>query len=202
MKKGYTLAEVLITLVLLGVVMAITIPVLNSTKPNKDETTYKKALYNVQAAMIEAMQRPEAYASEKGWADPDIDSSSFCEALGDALNTTGTINCSGGSSYDNPNFTTSDGIKFWGLDGNNFTATGYKEVTAKTIYVDRELSAQEKKALIKKRDASHGNPGMKIQITDQGKVQTGKDANWDYENKIIKKFVTPSHEKELKIEDK
>ena len=189
MKKGFTLAELLITLVVLGVIMAITIPLLNYSKPNKDETTYKKGLYNIQAGMIEAMQVPEAYASEEGWANPELDNASLCEALADALNTVGVINCNNKSTYDNPNFTTSDGIKFWGIEGINFEGTGYKDVKAKTIYIDRELSENEKKHLSRSRDNSHQQPGMKLQITNMGKVQTASNADWNFENTIIKKFI-------------
>ncbi len=195
MKKGYTLAEVLITLVVLGIIMAISIPLLFGAKPNKDAMMYKKAIYNIQAAMVGVMDDPMATLSNEYWADPDVTSSGFCEAFESAMNTLGGANCSGASTYDNPNFTTSDGIKVWGLEGTNFTATGYKEEKGKTIYVDRELSASEKNKLKTSRDASHANPGLKILVTNDGRVKTGSSADWNFENNIIKKFISNNQNK-------
>ncbi len=190
MKKGFTLAEVLITMIVLGIIMAISIPLLMNSKPSKDAMMYKKAIYNIQAAMVNVMNDPMSSLSTEYWADPEVTDSGFCEAFENSLNTLGEANCSGTSTYDKPNLTTSDGIKIWGLEGTNFTATGYKEEKGKTIYVDRELSESEKKALKTTRDASHTNPGLKILVTNDGRVKTKSSSDWDFENDIIKKFIS------------
>lgn len=191
MKKGFTLSEVLITLVVLGVIMAITIPVLNNVRPDPDKTMYQKALYSVQGAMSSVMNDPMANLSRSYWADSEVTASGFCDAFAEALNTVGDIDCTSESSYDAPNFITSDGLRFWGLEGKSFTATDSRGNNVRDIYVDRLLSKNEKNKLETKRDTSHANPGLKIQITASGKVQTGNTDDWEYENSITKKFIMP-----------
>lgn len=187
MKKGFTLSEVLITLVILGVIAAITIPVLNQTRPDRDMVTYQKALYNVQGAMSNVMQDSMASLSTEYWADPEVSESGFCTAFADALNTVGPVNCTGTSTYDSPNLVTSDGIRVWGLEGQKFS----QSQRTRDIYVERKLTNKEKGLLTRKRGASYTSPGLKIQIVYNGKVQTGTGTNWEYENSIAKKFAAP-----------
>ena len=47
-KKGFTLAEMLIALAVIGVIAAITMPLLHKIIPTKEDTTKKKADYLVQ----------------------------------------------------------------------------------------------------------------------------------------------------------
>ena len=54
-KKGFTLSEVLITLGIIGVVVAITIPsIINSTKDNEFKVAYKKAYSDLSRVLLPA----------------------------------------------------------------------------------------------------------------------------------------------------
>ncbi len=66
---------------MMGVIFMITIPVLNSTKPDKDKAMYQKALYNVQGAMKLAMDDSMIRYAKEAWADEDVSESGFCEAF-------------------------------------------------------------------------------------------------------------------------
>ena len=134
----------------MGVIFMITIPVLNSTKPDKDKAMYQKALYNVQGAMKLAMDDSMIRYAKEAWADEDVSESGFCEAFAEALNTTGKVICNSVSSYDSPNIISTDGIRYWGLEGKNFTMDTDSNEKVKTIYVERDLTAKEKRVLEKK----------------------------------------------------
>lgn len=189
MKKAFTLAEVLVTLVVIGVIAAISIPVINSILPNPDTKTYQKALYTLQGGVLKVMQEPEATISQDYLTDKDYPNSGFCDGLSKAINTSGKVNCTRPSSYENPNFVSTDGIRYWGLEGKNFNGTDDKGKKVRTVYVDRQLSKGELKTIQKRRDANHTAPGMKILVTFDGKVKTGTDTSWNYENNIIKNFI-------------
>lgn len=189
MKKAFTLAEVLITLVVIGIVAAISIPVINNALPNADKKTYQKALYTIQGGVLQLMKEPESTMSTDYLSDPEYPNSEFCSFLAEFINTTGGINCKSTSSYNSPNFVSIDGIRYWGLEGKNFNETDEKGKKVRTIYADRKLSRGELKTIKKKRDSNHAAPGMKIWITYDGKVKTGTGSNWDFENNIIKEFI-------------
>ena len=195
MKKAFTLAETLITLDVLGIVAAITLPQLNKIRIDKDKTFYTKSLMSIQSAMIVAMDSPflnkkieylddGTMLKPKFWADDSLEENLFCKTIAETLNTTGDVDCSGNSQYENPNFITTDGIRFWNLDGKFTEIIDNKE--SKVIYVDRKLSNTEIKDLEKNRDQYHKIPGLKIVITYKGKVKTLNTKEYNYENEIIK----------------
>lgn len=179
MKKAFTLSEALVTLAIIGVLAAILIPVVDQVKPDKDKITYKKALYSMQTAVADAMDTAVYSIAANGsdyWKDQNISDEAFCEAIADSLNTSGAVNCTGTSSYANPNFITSDGVRFWGLE-NKFTGD------ERTIYVDRALGSSELNAMARKR--GRGEKGMKIQVRYDGKVMTPDNEEFSYENDLV-----------------
>ncbi len=197
MKKGFTLAEVLVTLTILGVVMAVTIPVLNNVSPDKDPIFYKKGSQSIQAALnkIMNMKEVEEVTDDNGinyYLAGLTSESRFCELFAETLNISGKSSCNESSSYNSPNFITTDGIRFWGFEG-KFNIGGEK-----TVYFDRKLSRNEINNLAKKRDSYHEEPGLKINISYNGHVSIpdnstsgsseSQNLNFDYENKIIGDF--------------
>ena len=193
MKKAFTLSEALVTLAIIGVLAAILIPVINNVKPDKDRITYKKALYSMQNALSNAMDSNVynvAANSAAFWKDEAIPPESFCQSIADALNTSGAIKCTAGelagpSSYSNPNFITTDGIRFWGLEG-SFPENS----DTRTIYVDRGLGQKELQTIAAKR---YRNPsgdindglGLKIRVRYDGKVDTPDTADYEFENGLV-----------------
>ena len=190
MKKAFTLSEALITLAIIGVLAAILVPVINNVRPDKDKITYKKALYTMQSAVSDAMESTVytmAANSAAYWKDSNVGDADFCNAVADSLNTSGSINCSGSagsSSYSNPNFVTTDGVRYWGLEGKFNGDT-------RDICVDRKMSAGEYTRMTAKRSSSGSGTtdctgGMKIQVRYDGKVSTpGDNAAYNYENDLI-----------------
>ena len=124
-----------------------------------------------------------------GGGDNNNETNSFCQAVAESLNIAGSVNCSSASSYDNPNFITTDGIRYWGLEGdsefNTTNGDGYKD-----IYIDRNVSNNEKKSLGRIRlkggeIQSNDDLGMKIRVKWNGKVFTPDDDSYGYENGLI-----------------
>ena len=193
MRKAFTLSEALVTLAIIGVLAAILIPVLDNVRPDKDKITYKKALYSMQSAISNAMDTSVysmAANAAAYWKDNNVSDESFCEAIAEALNTSGKIRCTtdslpgGKSSYTTPNFITTDGIRYWGLEG-KFD----DDAEDRTIYVDRGLGSKEIKKIADKRHRSGSNTsdnlGLKIKVSYDGKVSTPDDPNYEFENNLI-----------------
>ncbi len=198
MKKAFTLSEALITLAILGVLAAILIPVINNVRPDKDRITYKKALYSMQGAISQAMDDATLLSmgsvTNQWGLDPEalplegLAPEAFCKAVADSLNVAGKVNCSGTSSYQSPNFITTDGIRYWGLEG------AIPSGGEKVIYVDRNLSSNELRNLASKRLRGTGGEaqGLKLVVRGDGKVQVPEGDDYAFENELIENSLQVS----------
>ena len=186
MKKAFTLAEILVSLVVIGVVAAILIPMLSANSPQKERVMYKKAVYSMQEALSTAMN-DIGYSSgspnvgidpnDSYWAG--VDAGKFCNSVANAMNTIGGVSCGAAGDKDSPNFVTTNGIKWWGLGGNPV-----EKNADKTIYVDVN------------GDAGPGTPGvdiLKLNVKYDGRVVTPQSTetdtttgtNWTTENSYL-----------------
>lgn len=60
-KKAFTLAETLITLAIIGVVMALMLRAINRVNPDKEKILFLKAYHGVEAVIAEAINDPTYY---------------------------------------------------------------------------------------------------------------------------------------------
>ena len=56
MKKAFTISEAIISAAMLGVIAAIVFPMISDFQPNKDKTSYNKALSSMQSAVSNVME--------------------------------------------------------------------------------------------------------------------------------------------------
>ena len=131
MKRGFTLAEVLITLLIIGVVAALTIP---SVISNYQQQEFKTGLKKAVSVLNEAIQTNIAQEGETPYENADLfnylqkhmsilksNLSYHCydEATKTALNIDNPFSTScSGSTYSNMIFYTTDGMRFEMLNGN------------------------------------------------------------------------------------
>ncbi len=189
MKKAFTLAEVLVTLTILGIVMAVTIPVLNNTRPEKDPIYYKKGLQTIQGAMSKIMDLDVVANNvyEETGRPLYLKGLNICSYFVNFINTSGKTSCGGGdsssSSYKSPNFITTDGLRFWGFE-QEFTEP---EIT---VYFDRKFSNNELKndKLTKPRDENHKVPGLALTIRYDGKVSIPDEDKYEYEKNLVAQY--------------
>lgn len=65
-KKGYTLAEVLVVLTLLGILAAILLPAVAKIRPDRDKMMFKKAYYVAERVIYEIVNDDEFYPTYEG----------------------------------------------------------------------------------------------------------------------------------------
>lgn len=127
MKKGFSLAELMVALVVLGILAAILIPAMTSTAPDSDRVMFKKAYNTLENAVAELINDDVNYPGTvlgndvngtsvmRGFNYTDIatspsipaDQTKFCYLLSEKLNTIGQVDCRTDAIR---SFTTSDGI--------------------------------------------------------------------------------------------
>lgn len=208
MKKAFTIAEAIISAAMLGVLAVVLFPMLQDFQPNKDKTSYNKALYSMQSAVSNVMEDSYSIAANRllesdsslHWKDEEflknLTEQQFCEALAENFNTSGEVNCSGVTNYSNPNFTTADGIKFWGITTSN-SDTKFANSGSQLIYMDRnlkkaDLNKRKKEFATLKQEWNNDTAyGLKLIVRYDGKVHTDKlHPQWTYENKLIEKSMS------------
>ena len=208
MKKAFTITEAIISAAMLGVIAAIVLPMINDFQPNKDKTAYNKALYSMQSAVSNVMDNTFEIAANMGSAyEPskhlqNLTREQACNAFAENFNTTGTINCRDKGSYEEPNFVTTDGMRFWDIGGSGPFASEEDNDTSQIIKMDRELKQADRNKREKspvQGDGSKGGEGLKIAIRKDGKVYTPEnsetDPYWAYENYLIKEAMSLNNKK-------
>lgn len=149
-KKGFTLSEALITLVVLGIIAAVLVPAITKQAPDKNKIMFRKAYNTLQQAVSVLINDDANYPStqtiqipastgiyyQKGFNYTTQASGTnlkFCSLLSDLMNTTISANCPATNATGQIPFTTSDGIT-WTLyipvsDDTNTTETATTAVT-------------------------------------------------------------------------
>ncbi len=87
--KGFTLAEILIAMLVLGIIVAASVPVILNLMPNKNAIMIKKAYYATESIVHSLINNPNYY--------PDM--SANCINTDGTLKTSGTDSCYYGFDY-------------------------------------------------------------------------------------------------------
>lgn len=129
-KKGFTLSEIMITVLLMGILAMFLSPVITKLIPNKNKFMFKKAYMVTENAIDELINDDGLYpdnSTDPGFMNTATTSingvsyggvTKFCQAFASKVNLSGTADCS--AEY---NFTTNDGI-VWSLPKAAFDTTG------------------------------------------------------------------------------
>ena len=64
-KQGFSLAEALMTMVVLGIILAFVLPSITSTKPSESKLLYKKTFFTISEAMMAVINNPDLYDTTK-----------------------------------------------------------------------------------------------------------------------------------------
>lgn len=133
--KGFTLAEVMVTLGVVGVLAAILIPSIFHVTPSKNKVLFRKAYNTLQQAVSMMVNDDAIYpADQTNGAAPPVQlgfnyvynpggatsttyyaNNKFCNFLSDSLNMIGSASCPTYNTVANGYFTTPDGI-VWTID--------------------------------------------------------------------------------------
>lgn len=139
-KKGFTIAEIFIALIIVGILMVMLAPVVQRSSPNQDKIMFRKAYNSLSQAISNMSFDDKNYPDTTTTADTGqtvyqgfnnqlnyaTAGVKFCTLLADQLNTIGdascgqTLSCGGQSNGGWGSFTTSDGIvwrTYEGADG-------------------------------------------------------------------------------------
>jgi prepilin-type N-terminal cleavage/methylation domain-containing protein len=172
MQKGFTLAETLITMAVIGVIMALSIPAIiqntNDTKP-----LFKKAYNTVEEMVNDLINDTVKYP------DGEFTDGTFCNYFFSKLNTIGYVASNCDSSFvdaipDTPVATTSNSMRWYGAQ-NDFTAgqcdeadTNIDDSINTCIKISVDVNGANKGA---NTNADQANKDIfTIYITKEGKV--------------------------------
>lgn len=120
MKKAFTLAEILVTLSIIAIIMALTIPkLLVSPLEDKVNRSLFRFAYNSAESVANELIEDSSVLSNNTF----VFNSTFCQKFATMMNTNDVANCSVpiANVTTIPNFTTTNGMKWYGLNGATFT---------------------------------------------------------------------------------
>ncbi|MDD3013051.1 MAG: prepilin-type N-terminal cleavage/methylation domain-containing protein [Candidatus Gastranaerophilales bacterium] len=152
--KGFTLAEMLIVLMLMGVIITLSIPVIK--KVSQGYNRVYASVFNFTQAVLMDIPTP-------------LDST-FCNNFANKVNTIGAINCiTSDVATDQPNFITSNGVRWFGMEG-GFTTN------PKTVTVDIQGNKgpnEDDVDLLKIRVFSDGHALPELDTVEAGYAYSG-----------------------------
>lgn len=194
-KSAFTLTEVLITLTLIGVVMAMVIPVVRSSVTDTSGLQFKKSFTDLQNAVEMAMEDPESlslgYDPISGFAGATPEN--LCKMISNQITTIGSLNCAGDSSdraTQNPSFQQINGVSYWNIGGTgtvafkngstDCSASSYTKDCTRTVWLDIDGTQKGKN--------NHGKDQFRLLLRYDGKVMLGDPSSddWNVEETAIK----------------
>lgn len=190
MKKAFTLAEMLISIVIIGVIASIMMSAVNKVNPDENVLLYKKAFFTIQEAVSVLINDSTKYGDtedllkrrpENTGAHEEADVLYLCQEMAGVLNTIGTIDCSKSATT---NFTLSNGATISGIKGTfaNADINNYIEDHI-DICVDANGDEAPNEGCETEVGAIKNRDRFRIRLYYNGKVTTS--SNWKFENAIL-----------------
>ena len=212
--KGFTLAELLIALTVVGVTATMTVPVLEKATMTGDEKLHQKASQQIEQIVAEMYDDNNLYKNKnEGFRNTDTatdkeisfsGNDKFCKIFASKFEEVdvSSVKCHNPSVLENgqinnlePSFVSSDGIS-WYLPSSNFSdgnSVIYIDVNGKSSGSNCELDSSDKNYPNNKYCASTKNIAdrMKYYVNDNGTIgltNVKKEANNAYD--IVVKIIT------------
>ena len=194
-KSAFTLAEVLITLTIIGMVMAIVIPVVVNSVSDTSGLQYKKVITDLQNAIDMAKEDTNSYIAPLNYSQvthfAGVSPANFCTMVSNQFTTVGDVRCSEDTSTTDkkPSFMQINGVAYWNIGGTgtytfkngstDCTAVPghYSNACVRTVWIDINGD--------KKGKNEHGKDRFKLLIRYDGKVFIGTGEDWVKENTAI-----------------
>ena len=154
--KAFTLAEVMVTLAIMGVLASIMLPVMSKIRPDKTKATFKKAYYVVERTVYDMVTDESLYpelGSYKGFDNTQEVTYNGQKYKGDTkfLQLNKISNNRPGSTYipfdgnnGSPNIVTSDGIAYY-IPSSNFKDKIGDEIRANALKIMVDVNGSETK---------------------------------------------------------
>ena len=170
MKKGFSLAEIILVIIIMGVIVSLSVSTLSKTGTNTVRLSFKSAFKIVESIVSEKTADFDLFPS--GTLDNSISGGNYklCQAFWDSLNTltvSGDVGCASGASSvvtGSPNFVTTNGMRWYGFEDT------FSGLPAKiTVKVDVNGSGKGPNT------DDTGNPDrdiLRVYIYKSGKVET------------------------------
>ena len=173
MKKAFSLAEVLVTLTIIGIIAGVTIPIVSQSFQSNDKLLYKKAEQTVEK-VIEYIMADDTLSP-----DGKLDNT-FCNKFVSQINTNGDVNCNSSSVPGSPNLITTNGMRWYGLEDvgtSTFTSAKCDTVPGLTgglsncMKIEVDINGVGKQPNSNDYDTPNTDI-LKVYVTDIGKVGT------------------------------
>ncbi|OGI00562.1 MAG: hypothetical protein A2Y25_07650 [Candidatus Melainabacteria bacterium GWF2_37_15] len=120
-KKGFSMGEMLVTMMVIGLIAALTIPSITQTKSNALKTLYKSAYTNMETIVNELINDVSLYPSGQ------FGNNTFCANFFSKVNTVGYTAANCANTFNavipgTPNATTTNAMRWYNMD-NDFGET-------------------------------------------------------------------------------
>lgn len=197
--KAFTLAETLITLVIIGVIAVLMYSNYINVIPEENSSLYKKAFYTIQDVIRslanDTVKFPSStllFMAEPMTEDNKTYQQYFCEQVATSLNTLGKINCgtSGNDASDGAFSENIDDYEFKLTNGMTFTGFNQEfededsnDMTSDSITVLVDVNGLDKNPNALCKTSAANCDRYRIRIHADGKVST--DESWTIENQIL-----------------
>lgn len=109
-KKGFSFGEMLLTMIIIGIISAITIPVLVNSLDSNNKVLFKTAFKNVESIVNELINDISIYPSG------ELTNNTFCSNFFGKVNVVGNFDCSGSAFPATPNAKTTNGMYWFGIE--------------------------------------------------------------------------------------